>query len=128
MLGLPVKWSQVEQEGDVYEAATLSAPGDITIDCVLSDGLVYRCSSESKGLRDRAGMGVGSTLRELRLTYPTGRFLVGSADGRYANFIAEGSLMFSMDLSLIKEDCFDLKECAFDEDVLRVVRIVMTHV
>lgn len=128
VLGLPIKWGQVEEEGDLYETATVSVTGDITVNCVLSDGLVYRCSSESEGLRDHAGMGIGSTLRELRRAYPQGRILVGSENGRYANFVMAGPLMFSMDLSSIKDSCFELEDCELDEDALRVIRIVITNV
>lgn len=125
-LNLPIKWSEEEQEGMSYEVVTVSGPGDITIECVLSDGIVYRCSSESKRLRDRAGQGVGSTLRELKRAYPLGRLLVSYENGKNASFVLGGRMMFSMDLRLIKEECFELKQCDFDEDALRAVRIVVT--
>lgn len=127
-LDLPMKWGEEEQEGLVYEVVTVSAPGDIAIECVLSDDIVYRCSSESKRLRDPVGMGVGSSLRELKRVYPQGRLLVTSENGRNANFVMGGRMMFSMDVRLIKDECFDLEQCVFDEDALRAVRVVINDV
>ncbi len=127
-LGLPMKWGEQEQEGATYKVVTVTAPGDITIECVLSDQIVYRCSSESAGLHDPAGVGVGSSLGELKRAYPHGHLLVTHENGRNANFILGGKMMFSMDVRLINEECFELKRCVFDEEALRVVRIVITDV
>lgn len=127
-LDLPLKWGEDQQEGLTYEVVTVSAPGDIAIECVLSDDIVYRCSSESKRLRDPAGEGVGSSLRELRRAHPQGRLLVSYENGKNANFVLGGRMMFAMDVRLIKEECFELEQCVFDEDALRVVRIVITDV
>lgn len=127
-LDLPMKWGSEEQEGLAYEVVTVIAPGDIAIECVLSGEIVYRCSSESKRLRDPAGEGVGSSLGGLKRAYPQGRLLVSYENGKNANFVLEGRMMFSMDVRLIGEECFELKKCVFDEDVLRVVRVVVTDV
>jgi len=127
-LDLPMKWRGEEQEGVTYEVVTVNAPGDITIECVLSDNIVYRCSSESQRLRDPAGMGVGSSLRELKKAYPQGRLLVTYENGKNANFVLGGRMMFSMDVRLVNDECFELEQCVFDEDALRAVRVVINDV
>lgn len=123
-----MRWGKEEQEGAVYETVTVTALGDVTIQCVLSDEIVYRCSSDSTRLRDPAGKGVGSSLGELKRAYPHGRLLVSYENGKNANFIVGRRMMFSMDAHSIKEERFELEQCVFDEHSLRAVRIVITDV
>jgi len=78
---------------------------------------VYEITSQSHRLKDIYGNGVGTSLNELKQSYPQGRFAVGQEEGRFANFITPGHVIFGFDIEDFPESCFSFpSQCEYDEN------------
>ncbi len=120
----PYRTRTVLDEGDEYKLYDLQLASGAHLTCTLDfENTIARIDSTSSVVRDSQGMGVGSTLREMKLTYPLGRFIVGVAEGRYASFVNGSRVIFRFDTNDIDESCFDYRQaCKIDEDI--VVQVV----
>ncbi|MBX9402278.1 hypothetical protein K4L06_13265 [Lysobacter sp. BMK333-48F3] len=129
-LRYPESRGVVRLEGDDYVAIDVSIDGKVPIECILAgDGSVERFSTASSLVHDERGIGVGATVRELKMAYPAGRLLVGDEDGRFARFVNGSKVVFSLDKSKIDDVCFDnpVEKCKVDEQGVKVERVVVNR-
>lgn len=116
----------VMQEGDEYVVMDVSLGSDAIIECWFDDGRIERLRTTAEGMSDDKGIGVGSTLAELKAAYPGGRLITGNEDGRrYANFVSHSNVVFEMDMDALPQAFFhDESGCDTRPD-LRVRGVVM---
>ena len=80
--------------------------------------------SSYEELRDFYGNGVGTSLKKLKLNYPTGHFAVGLEEDKFANFVTPGHVIFVFDTEEFSDGCFTFpRQCAYDENDKNVVKI-----
>lgn len=117
----------VMQEGDEYVVMDVSLGDDVIIECWFDDGRVERLRTTAEGMSDQKGIGIGSTLAELKVAYPGGRLIVGNEDGRrYAKFVSHSRVVFEMDMDALPQACFHDESVGCDmRPDLRVRGIVM---
>lgn len=125
-LGLPTTSRSVIQEGDSYEVIDAMIGIGVSVECLIDSGQIYSLTVTSQLVRDEKGMGVGSTLSELRGSYPSGRLLVGEEDGRFANFVNGSKVVFALQQEAIDPTCFEpmSTECAGGGEVA-VMKVVV---
>lgn len=101
--------SKVIEEGDEYDRIEADIGHGIIIEGTFDEsGNLARYRTKSKLITDESGSGPGTTLGTLRIRHPTGRFIMGDEDGRYANFYIPSSfIVFEIDRTQIPLDCFD---------------------
>ncbi len=118
--GWPYEKRTEIQEGDEYKIYDIRFAGDAWVECTLNlENVLARIESKSSEVRDRNGLGAGSTLRELRQGYPLGRLIKGIAEGRYVSFVTGTRLIFRFDPKNLEEACFDYRqECVIDEGMV----------
>lgn len=123
--GWPYETRSEILEGDEYKIYDLRLTGDTRLKCTLDlENTLYRIESSSAEIRDEHGLGVGSQLSELKRSYPTGRLIRGTAEGRFVNFLTGTRLIFRFDHHDLEESCFDYKDCTID-DAIAVKSIVI---
>ena len=86
-------------EGDKYNILRISLDGEEVVALMNLEGKIHRLETSSAGLRDRCGVGVGSSFSEVRGAYPQGRMVIEYADGRVANYVTGTHLIFVFDPS-----------------------------
>jgi len=125
--GYPIIERSVMQEGDEYVVMDVSSGDVVIIECWFDDGRVERLRTTAEGMSDQRGLGIGSTLAELKAAYPGGRLIVGNEDGRrYANFISHSRVVFEMDMEALPQACFHDENVGCDmRPDLRVRGVVM---
>jgi len=108
-------------EGDEYKIYDVSLADGVVLNCTLDlENTLYRIESSSVRIQDQFGLGVNSKLIELKLSYPSGKFIKGIAHSRFANFLTETGLMFYFDHKDLDESCFDYDNrthCMVDENI-----------
>ena len=121
-LGYPTTRRIVEEEGDEYEVLEVSLSDTVRIDCHLTNEKnVHKLSTVSHEVRDEHGLGVGSSVRELKAAYANGRFFVTDESGIHAKFITGGHLLFTFDPADISSECLESGGLECDEDKIVVV-------
>jgi len=98
------------------------------------DNKVYSITTKSPTIKDEYGLGVGSTLEELKHNYPLNYLGIGIEHGRGATFITPGYLIFELEPVAFPEGCFlsHKTKCVFDDELvtvseLRIINIDMTE-
>jgi len=125
-LGYPSSRRSVVLEGDEYKVVDVVISDDVSVECLLDAGIVELFSITSAAVRDENGMGVGSSLFELKNAYPQGKVLVGDEDGRYASFVYGSRVVFELDQDAIDLQCFEPRQVGCDIDPnTEVVRVVV---
>jgi hypothetical protein len=125
-LGYPSSRRSVVLEGDEYKVIDVAISSDLSVECIFDSGIVEIFLITSELVRDEKGMGVGSSLSELRNAYPQGRLLIGDEDGRYASFVYGSRVVFELDQSAIGLQCFEPRQVGCDIDSnTEVVRLVV---
>lgn len=125
-LGYPSSRRSVVLEGDEYTVVDVAISKDVSVECLFDSGKVEFFSVTAVAVRDEKGMGVGSSLFELKHAYPQGKVLIGDEDGRYANFVNESRVVFELDQDAIDLQCFESHQEACDIDSsIEVVRVVV---
>ena len=123
-LGYPTARRIVEEEGDEYEVLEVSISDAVRIDCHLTkDRKVHNLSTVSRELRDEHGLGVGSSVRELKAAYPNGHLFVTDESGIHAKFITGGHLLFTFDPADISAKCLESSGLECDEDKIVVIEV-----
>ena len=117
--GWPYETRTKNLEGDEYKIYDISLADGVVLSCTLDfENTVYSIESSSAGVRDEYGLGVDSSLRELKEFYAGGRFIKGNEEGRYANFLTGTRLIFRFDHEELDDSCFDYRqECAVDDSI-----------
>lgn len=125
-LNHPGSRRSVVLEGDEYPVIDLKIGDNITLECLIATGKLYSFSTTAINVRDENNAGVGTSLSELKISYPKGKVAIGDEDGRYANFINGSRVVFQLDQSEIDRKCFDAPQsaCAVDERT-KVVKVVV---
>ena len=83
-----VKKGQYSGEGKIYTNYTISAVNGVRVVVEFNDdGTLYEAESASPNAVGSKGVGVGSTLGDVRKAWPGGTLLYGSADGEYVTYI-----------------------------------------
>lgn len=117
--GWPYEARTEIQEGDEYKIYDIRLTADAWLECTLDlENILAGIESRSSEVRDKHGLGVGSTLGELKQAYPSGRMIKGIAEGRYASFVTDTRLIFRFDPNDLDDACFDHRqECAIDDSM-----------
>jgi hypothetical protein len=107
---------KTESEAGINEIYRLDYEGQ-TIDLAFDEiDEVYEIVTSSDKLQDSFGNGVGSSLANLKLSYPVGLFILSSEEGRVANFITPGHVIFAFDIEDFPAGCFDFpRDCVYDD-------------
>jgi len=118
--GWPFETRFQNLEGDEYKIYDINLAEGIALKCTLDlDGVLARIESSSVEVQDQHGLGTGSRLSELKRSYPTGRLIKGTAEGRFANFLTGTRLIFYFNHTDLEESCFDYQqECTIDESIM----------
>jgi len=117
--GWPYKIRYENQEGDEYKIYDIVLAKSIILSCTMDyDNKIYRITSKSDGLYDDFSLGINSKLGELKKFYPSGKFIHGFADGRYANFITGTHLKFYFNPDDLDEVCYEeISNCPIDNTI-----------
>ena len=123
-------------EGLEYQVANLILAHGVEATATLDElGRVYSIATGSAIISDEYGLGVTSTLEDLKVHYPLSQFVVTSEFEGIPNafFVTPGYLIFDFDPDQFPEGCYNWpRNCYYnDKDVivseLRVVNIDMTE-
>lgn len=118
----------VMQEGAEYVVMDVSLGDGVIIECWFDDGRIERLRTTAEGMSDEKGIGVGSTLAELKAAYPDGRLIAGNEDGRrYASFVSHSRIVFEMDMDALPQACFHDEAVECDKRPDLPVRGVIMH-
>lgn len=118
----------VMQEGDEYVVMDVLLGDGVIVECWFDDGKIDRLRTTAEGMSDEKGIGVGSTLAELKVAYPDGHLIAGSEDGqRYANFVSHSRVVFEMDMDVLPQACFHDESVGCDTPLELRVRGVVIH-
>lgn len=117
--GLPFDKKTEILEGDAYTVYRINLDSKTVLICTLgTDGEIARIESSSNRVRDNYGLGVGSSLSELRNSYASGRLIKGTAEGRFANFVTGTKLIFYFNPGDLNPACYEGSgDCDVDESI-----------
>lgn len=106
---LPFSKRTISIEGDDYTIYDVNITNESVVECMFDfENKVYSFATFSKEIKDEFGNGVGSSLNDLRKSYPDGRLILGTSDGKFFNFLTGTPLIFSMDKDLVPHYCFEI--------------------
>ncbi|HEX6741262.1 MAG TPA: hypothetical protein VF079_05645 [Sphingomicrobium sp.] len=121
-----VKRGHKSSEGIEYAIYKISAPKGVQVEVTFEDGgKLSEAETESPNATAQKGIGVGSTLAEVKAAWPHGMFMYGFADGRYVTFVTGTNVLLRFDPDDMPLGSFD-HETPEDfpvPDTIRVQRI-----
>ncbi len=87
------------------------------------NGKLYLAQTESSNAVGPRGVGVGSSLSQVKAAWPNGKLLYGSEDGRFVTFDTGTNLLYNFDESDMPPAAFDHPPREVTVPDLRVKRI-----
>ncbi|MEO5774940.1 MAG: hypothetical protein ABIQ32_12605 [Sphingomicrobium sp.] len=99
-----------EGEGDAYTSYKIRADGGVVVEVTFDDdGKLYSGHTKSANALGPRGIGVGSTLAQVKAAWPTGTLLYGFEDGAFVTYSTAANVLFRFDPK-------DMPPGAFDHD------------
>ncbi len=123
-LGLPFVQQEINWEGDLYPQYVIEFTENSQVIATLFNDVVWDVTTHSALFVTPEGARVGDTLAELRTIYPSGRDVIGFADGIFFNFVLPGQshAIFMIDKTSLGNDCIDYRRnCPDDLDQRRSI-------
>ena len=97
-------------EGDPYRVYTITAQEKIRVEVTFTDdGALFGANTESPNAVGPKGIGVGSTLSDVKAAWPNGEFLFGFEDGYFVTYVTGTNM-------LLRFDPKDMPPGAFNHD------------
>lgn len=122
-LPFAVKEVQTQSEGIDDTEYAITTRGNVVVQVSFDDdGKLHGAKSDSPHARDAHGVGVGSTLAEVKAAWPTGSFIYGMVHGGYATFITGSNILYRFDPDDMPKGAFDL-ETPSDFPVPETIRV-----
>jgi len=95
-------------EGGPYKVYTIATREGVRVELQFEgDGGLYGADTESTNAVAQKGIGVGSTLAEVKRAWPNGEFMFGFADGRYVTFVTGTNVLFRFNPDDLPPGAFD---------------------
>lgn len=107
-IDLELAWGETTLEGDTYPIVVVRLPNRAYFTGIFDlDGRLHRMYTTEATIRDTRGLGVGSTLAQVRSAYPEGRLVLAEADGLHANYATGTHILFGFEPGDIPAECYD---------------------
>lgn len=123
-LSYPVVTGQEMAEGALETFYMITGIRGVEIKVVFrDDGKLYLAQSESSNAVGPRGVGIGSSLSQVKAAWPTGKLLYGSEDGQFVTFVTDTNLLYNFDAKDMPPAAFDHPPKKVSVPNLRVNRI-----
>lgn len=95
-------------EGDRYTKYTIKAEEGIAVDVEFNeDGSLYVAKTQSRRAIAVKGVGVGSTLAEVKTAWPSGQLIFGFEDGAFVTFVTGSNVLLRFNPADMPPGAFD---------------------